>query len=219
MADDSAAVQPAVTAPTRRPSPMTNPFSSSAAGSSLTSIASWSSSATSPSSYSLVSSFPSFSSQPASFQSDATQFSRKKARHIPVEQQRTAAKTLARNSNKTQYSASSSQSSSTLVGANRRRPSNGSGSFNRPTGGGAPSSGKDDADSKPAPFLKAILSAGQKSVVDAVEAGKSVFFTGCAGTGKSFLLTYLKHTLPADSQTTPVPPHILTHSALCLHFH
>ena len=47
--------------------------------------------------------------------------------------------------------------------------------------------------------LATPLSPGQQSVVDAVKNYKSVFFTGCAGTGKSFLLNYLKLTLPSTS--------------------
>ena len=195
MADEPTVPQPATA---RRSPPLTNPFSRSA-GLTATPIASWSSASTSAS--------PASSSHTASFVSDAPQFSRKKARHIPLEQQRTALLTLARHTaalSHSQYSAPSSTPSSQpaagrLVGANRRRQSNGSGPFSRSTS---------DTDTSPsskhelerAAILTAQLSAGQQSVVDAVQAGRSVFFTGCAGTGKSFLLTYLKHSLPADSQ-------------------
>ena len=57
----------------------------------------------------------------------------------------------------------------------------------------------DAANSESVRILSTPLSPGQQSVVDAVLAYKSVFFTGCAGTGKSFLLNYLKLTLPKES--------------------
>lgn len=41
-----------------------------------------------------------------------------------------------------------------------------------------------------------MLSASQQRVVAAVQANKSIFFTGVAGSGKSFLLKYLRNFLP-----------------------
>ncbi|KAM6124100.1 ATP-dependent DNA helicase PIF1 [Pterocles gutturalis] len=43
------------------------------------------------------------------------------------------------------------------------------------------------------------LSAEQEAVLGAVRSGKSVFFTGCAGTGKSFLLKKIVGSLPPKS--------------------
>ncbi|XP_074688392.1 ATP-dependent DNA helicase PIF1 [Strix aluco] len=43
------------------------------------------------------------------------------------------------------------------------------------------------------------LSAEQEAVLDAVRSGKSIFFTGCAGTGKSFLLKKIVGSLPPKS--------------------
>ncbi|XP_067997159.1 ATP-dependent DNA helicase PIF1 [Melanerpes formicivorus] len=43
------------------------------------------------------------------------------------------------------------------------------------------------------------LSAEQEAVLGAVKSGKSVFFTGCAGTGKSFLLKKIVGSLPPNS--------------------
>ena len=43
------------------------------------------------------------------------------------------------------------------------------------------------------------LSAEQKNVVDLVKAGKNVFFTGCAGTGKSLVLRHIIHALAPDT--------------------
>ena len=111
---------------------------------------------------------------------------------------------------------SSSSAFSRLVGVNKRRPSNGSSFFDRAGSDGdaarvGAGGGGSKLEAEKASFLKAVLSAGQRSVVDAVEAGKSVFFTGCAGTGKSFLLNYLKHTLPADSQHSTAPHRTATH--------
>ncbi|XP_026709707.1 ATP-dependent DNA helicase PIF1 [Athene cunicularia] len=45
----------------------------------------------------------------------------------------------------------------------------------------------------------ARLSAEQEAVMDAVRSGKSIFFTGCAGTGKSFLLKKVVGSLPPKS--------------------
>ncbi|NWI22963.1 PIF1 helicase, partial [Sula dactylatra] len=45
----------------------------------------------------------------------------------------------------------------------------------------------------------ARLSAEQEAVLGAVRSGKSVFFTGCAGTGKSFLLKKIVGSLPPKS--------------------
>ncbi|XP_075280839.1 ATP-dependent DNA helicase PIF1 [Opisthocomus hoazin] len=45
----------------------------------------------------------------------------------------------------------------------------------------------------------ARLSAEQEAVLGAVRSGKSVFFTGCAGTGKSFLLKKIAGSLPPKS--------------------
>ncbi|XP_074764260.1 ATP-dependent DNA helicase PIF1 [Athene noctua] len=45
----------------------------------------------------------------------------------------------------------------------------------------------------------ARLSAEQEAVLDAVRSGKSIFFTGCAGTGKSFLLKKVVGSLPPKS--------------------
>lgn len=42
------------------------------------------------------------------------------------------------------------------------------------------------------------MSPGQKAVIAAIEARDSVFFTGCAGTGKSFLLNHIIRSLPKD---------------------
>ncbi|KAJ7410106.1 ATP-dependent DNA helicase PIF1 [Willisornis vidua] len=44
----------------------------------------------------------------------------------------------------------------------------------------------------------ARLSAEQEAVLDAVRSGKSIFFTGCAGTGKSFLLKRIVGSLPPN---------------------
>ena len=186
----------------RRSQPMTNPFSQPGAPV----IASWSSAASAPSA-------PLSASQSASFVSDAPQFSRKKARHIPIEQQKTAAATVARSHVaapwRSQYSAASNTaaiSSAKLVGSHRRRQGTG-GLFGRTTSdadAAAPLTGSKQ-DAEKGALLRAILSAGQQSVLAAVQEGQSVFFTGSAGTGKSFLLAYLKHVLPADSQ-----PHLST---------
>ena len=56
---------------------------------------------------------------------------------------------------------------------------------------------KSQAKEKKEPPLPPLssLSAGQRRVVNAVAQGNNVFFTGCAGTGKSFLLEYLVKTL------------------------
>ncbi|NXW07253.1 PIF1 helicase, partial [Fregetta grallaria] len=43
------------------------------------------------------------------------------------------------------------------------------------------------------------LSAEQEAVLGAVRSGKSIFFTGCAGTGKSFLLKKIVGSLPPKS--------------------
>jgi ATP-dependent DNA helicase PIF1 len=43
----------------------------------------------------------------------------------------------------------------------------------------------------PTNTLKIELSEKQKKVLDSVISGKSVFFTGAAGTGKSLLLNYI----------------------------
>ncbi|NWH73847.1 PIF1 helicase, partial [Piaya cayana] len=43
------------------------------------------------------------------------------------------------------------------------------------------------------------LSAEQEAVLSAVRSGKSIFFTGCAGTGKSFLLKRIVGSLPPKS--------------------
>ncbi|GAB0193053.1 ATP-dependent DNA helicase PIF1 [Grus japonensis] len=45
----------------------------------------------------------------------------------------------------------------------------------------------------------ARLSAEQEAVLSAVRSGKSIFFTGCAGTGKSFLLKKIVGSLPPKS--------------------
>ncbi|KAM6396341.1 ATP-dependent DNA helicase PIF1 [Pluvialis apricaria] len=45
----------------------------------------------------------------------------------------------------------------------------------------------------------ARLSAEQEAVLGAVRSGKSIFFTGCAGTGKSFLLKKIVGSLPPKS--------------------
>ncbi|NXX39673.1 PIF1 helicase, partial [Tricholaema leucomelas] len=45
----------------------------------------------------------------------------------------------------------------------------------------------------------ARLSAEQEAVLGAVKSGKSIFFTGCAGTGKSFLLKKIVGSLPPKS--------------------
>ncbi|NXS58987.1 PIF1 helicase, partial [Brachypteracias leptosomus] len=45
----------------------------------------------------------------------------------------------------------------------------------------------------------ARLSAEQEAVLGAVRSGKSIFFTGCAGTGKSFLLKRIVGSLPPKS--------------------
>ncbi|NXN19514.1 PIF1 helicase, partial [Indicator maculatus] len=45
----------------------------------------------------------------------------------------------------------------------------------------------------------ARLSAEQEAVLGAVKSGKSIFFTGCAGTGKSFLLKKIMGSLPPKS--------------------
>ncbi|XP_076194369.1 ATP-dependent DNA helicase PIF1 [Aptenodytes patagonicus] len=47
--------------------------------------------------------------------------------------------------------------------------------------------------------LPARLSAEQEAVLGAVRSGKSIFFTGCAGTGKSFLLKKIVGSLPPKS--------------------
>ncbi|XP_053929107.1 ATP-dependent DNA helicase PIF1 [Cuculus canorus] len=44
-----------------------------------------------------------------------------------------------------------------------------------------------------------MLSAEQEAVLSAVRSGKSIFFTGCAGTGKSFLLKRIVGSLPPKS--------------------
>lgn len=44
---------------------------------------------------------------------------------------------------------------------------------------------------RPTNTLKIELSEKQKKVLDCVISGKSVFFTGAAGTGKSLLLNYI----------------------------
>ncbi|XP_065513326.1 ATP-dependent DNA helicase PIF1 [Caloenas nicobarica] len=46
---------------------------------------------------------------------------------------------------------------------------------------------------------QARLSAEQEAVLGAVRSGKSIFFTGCAGTGKSFLLKRIVGSLPPKS--------------------
>jgi ATP-dependent DNA helicase PIF1 len=46
------------------------------------------------------------------------------------------------------------------------------------------------------------LSPDQKEVVEAIKAGRNVFFTGPAGTGKSFLLEYLRSVVYAGDDTT-----------------
>uniref|UniRef100_A0A2H8TMV8 ATP-dependent DNA helicase PIF1 n=1 Tax=Melanaphis sacchari TaxID=742174 RepID=A0A2H8TMV8_9HEMI len=46
--------------------------------------------------------------------------------------------------------------------------------------------------------LKDKLTDEQKEVVDAVNTNNNIFFTGSAGTGKSFLLRYIVNTLPPD---------------------
>ncbi|NXC40810.1 PIF1 helicase, partial [Penelope pileata] len=46
---------------------------------------------------------------------------------------------------------------------------------------------------------RAQLSAEQEAVLGAVRSGKSIFFTGCAGTGKSFLLKKIVGSLPPNS--------------------
>ena len=43
------------------------------------------------------------------------------------------------------------------------------------------------------------LSPEQQKALDLVLAGKSIFFTGCAGTGKSLVLRHIIRTLPSDS--------------------
>lgn len=43
------------------------------------------------------------------------------------------------------------------------------------------------------------LSAEQREVLDLVKAGNSLFFTGSAGTGKTFLLKRIISLLPPDS--------------------
>ncbi|XP_071606535.1 ATP-dependent DNA helicase PIF1 [Heliangelus exortis] len=47
--------------------------------------------------------------------------------------------------------------------------------------------------------LPTRLSAEQEAVLGAVRSGKSIFFTGCAGTGKSFLLKKIVGSLPPKS--------------------
>ncbi|KAK9823557.1 hypothetical protein WJX72_003730 [[Myrmecia] bisecta] len=46
------------------------------------------------------------------------------------------------------------------------------------------------------------LTPEQQAVLDLIKAGKSVFFTGCAGTGKSLLLRHILRALPASSTFT-----------------
>ncbi|XP_021260514.1 ATP-dependent DNA helicase PIF1 isoform X2 [Numida meleagris] len=46
---------------------------------------------------------------------------------------------------------------------------------------------------------RARLSVEQEAVLGAVHSGKSIFFTGCAGTGKSFLLKKIVGSLPPNS--------------------
>lgn len=48
------------------------------------------------------------------------------------------------------------------------------------------------------PFLDEPLNVGQKEVMDACLAGSNVFFTGSAGTGKSYLLRKIIAALPPD---------------------
>ena len=161
------------------------------------------------------SSVPSASSRTATFLSDTPQFSRKKARHIPADQQQRASSivTIRRNNGAvslSQYSAStampsspSSSASSQLVGTTRRRQRQSGGVlFGRhgDIGGVDSPIGMSKFDAEQRSIKDAMLSPGQQSVVEAVRAGQSVFFTGCAGSGKSFLLSYLKHSLPSESK-------------------
>ena len=113
---------------------------------------------------------------------------------MPIEQQRAAVAALARNRgvdlSASQYSRQpaaagsssvSASSSQWLVGVRKRKQLGGATS-ERSTDGDDGSMGK--FESEKAAVLAATLSPGQQSVVDAVQSGKSVFFTGCAGTGK-----------------------------------
>ena len=47
--------------------------------------------------------------------------------------------------------------------------------------------------------LETMLSPEQRYCVELVRQGCNIFFTGCAGTGKSFLLRYLTRILPKES--------------------
>ena len=109
------------------------------------------------------------------------QFSRKKAKHAP-------SSTPIQSS-----SAVTSYTTPSLVGTrqHRRTPHSSSSSSPFPPSAAA---GAESTDLSDVP-----LSPGQLAVRDAVLAHRSVFFTGCAGTGKSFLLNYLKQKLPSHS--------------------
>ncbi|XP_035223707.1 ATP-dependent DNA helicase PIF1-like [Stegodyphus dumicola] len=53
--------------------------------------------------------------------------------------------------------------------------------------------------SVPRPMLPRLLTAEQRSVMSAVMSGRNIFFTGSAGTGKSFLLKRILGALPPES--------------------
>ena len=168
--------------PVDDPSPAPPPPSSASSSSvpSPSPLYTWSSSS------SAAASLPSSSSSSQSGRRSASgfdslhQFSRKKAKHAP-------SSTPIQSS-----SAVTAYSNPSLVGTRphrRRYPP----AFDPPT-----SATKRDG-TPPDNILDTPLSPGQQSVLDAVLSRRSVFFTGCAGTGKSFLLNYLKKKLPVHS--------------------
>jgi len=62
-----------------------------------------------------------------------------------------------------------------------------------------------ESDAKRVAIIDSELSDEQREVLDAVMRGESVFFTGCAGTGKSFLLRQIIQQLPRDTTFVTAP--------------
>ena len=125
----------------------------------------------------------------SSYLDNPTQFSRKKSKYTP-------SSTPIQSSS---VASSFPRHTSQLVGIHpprarpRPRPLPSFGPFDNPPGSTLTA---DASDKERAALQATLLSPGQQSVVAAVLAGRSVFFTGCAGTGKSFLLNHLRLMLP-----------------------